>query len=353
MLDVSYNGSYGHFYVERRASALPSQYWATGTTRNQAIDDNLNANVPNPFNVANFASLATTDAKLYNYLRTQGFFTSSTIRKNALLRPFAIMGSDFREQRSYNDSVGYVSYGDLQMQLEKRFSKGFMSSVMYTYAKSTAADFYSNEFDSAPTARPNNNTLPHRFVWSAIYELPFGKGRSFLTSGPMQHVVGGWQLSWIYQIQSGPAMGDFGNRFFYGDINNIANLFNHDNVHSNDIHMWFDPSVAYRGTGAIPANFNGFEGRSANQPGAYQIRMFPTRLDSLRADGIRNWDVKIMRQFHIRERLRSTFSVDLLNATNHTNFSGPDIDPTSPTFGRVTSQRGLSRVIQLNLRFDF
>jgi len=43
----------------------------------------------------------------------------------------------------------------------------------------------------------------------------------------------------------------------------------------------------------------------------------------------------------------------LLNATNHTNFSGPNLDPTSLNFGRVTSQRGLSRVIQFNLRVDF
>ncbi len=47
------------------------------------------------------------------------------------------------------------------------------------------------------------------------------------------------------------------------------------------------------------------------------------------------------------------FSVDLLNAANHTNFSGVSTDPTSRNFGRVTSQRGLSRMIQFNLRLDF
>jgi len=353
VIEASYNGSFADRYVEKRQSALPQKYWATGNVRNQALDDNLNSNVANPFNTANFASLANSDAKLYNYLRTQGFFTGSTIRKNALLRPYPLMGTDFRSQKSFEDSKGNTKYHDLQLQFEKRFAKGFQSSVMYTYATSTAADWYANEFDTQITERPNNNTLPHRVVWSAIYELPFGNGRCWVQSGPAQHIVGGWQLSWIYQIQSGPATGDWGNRFFYGDMNNIASLFNHDGVNSKDIHVWFDPSIVYRGTGAIPSGFQGFEGRSASQPGSYHVRVFPQRMDALRADGIRNWDIRVQRRFRIHERLATSFSADLLNATNHTNFSGPNLDPTNTDFGRVTNQRGLSRLIQFNLRVEF
>ena len=68
-----------------------------------------------------------------------------------------------------------------------------------------------------------------------------------------------------------------------------------------------------------------------------------------------NLDLKVERMFPIKPEngLNARFSVDLLNATNHTNFSGPNLDPTNANFGRVTSQRGLSRVIQFNLRLDF
>jgi len=55
----------------------------------------------------------------------------------------------------------------------------------------------------------------------------------------------------------------------------------------------------------------------------------------------------------VTERLNTSFAVDLLNATNHTNFTGPQTNPTNKDFGRVTTQRGLSRVIQFNLRVDF
>jgi hypothetical protein len=83
--------------------------------------------------------------------------------------------------------------------------------------------------------------------------------------------------------------------------------------------------------------------------------MFPLTLDALRADGIFNLDLKAERTFPIKpERgMMARFSVDLLNATNRTNFSQPERNPTNANFGRVTSQRGLSRVIQFNLRFEF
>jgi hypothetical protein len=96
----------------------------------------------------------------------------------------------------------------------------------------------------------------------------------------------------------------------------------------------------------------GFEGRSALQPGAFHIRVFPVRLDSIRADGIRNWDLRLLRGFPLRESLKLTLSLDALNATNHTNFAAPDTDPTSTTFGQVRSQLGSSRVLQFNVRIE-
>ena len=45
--------------------------------------------------------------------------------------------------------------------------------------------------------------------------------------------------------------------------------------------------------------------------------------------------------------------MDALNATNHTNFAAPNTDPTSTTFGTVTSTNGSARVLQLNMRLDF
>jgi hypothetical protein len=72
-------------------------------------------------------------------------------------------------------------------------------------------------------------------------------------------------------------------------------------------------------------------------------------------DGINNLDLRILRNFKLlrENRLKAQLSADLLNAMNHTNFSPPNVDPRNSAFGRVSAQRGLSRIIQANLRFVF
>ncbi|MEK7409313.1 MAG: TonB-dependent receptor [Acidobacteriota bacterium] len=356
VLDVSYNAAYATIPVASRIDILPEQYWATGNVRRQDIDDALNTNLPNPFNIVNLASLQTSDPRIYNYLRTQGFFTGTTIRRQQLLRPYPnLSGSQgVRPGTSFKDSLGRNKYHDLQVQFERRFSRGFQTAVMYTYAYGQEADYYHSEFDPKPLVyRPQDALRPHRLVWSAVWELPFGRGKSWVTGGPLQHLVGGWQLSWIYQYQNGAATG-WDNRFFYGDMSKLKDVFKQEEVHSKDIHVWFDPSIRITsGAAPVPQGFVGFEGRSALQPGSYHVRVFPTRLGELRNDGIRTWDVKVQRKFRIYERLSFGFAVDLLNMTNHTNFGGPQTNPTNANFGRVTSTNGYQRVIQLNGRIEF
>ena len=54
---------------------------------------------------------------------------------------------------------------------------------------------------------PAGFNIPHRFVTSVLYALPFGKGKRFLNrGGVVNQVVGGWQLSTITTIQSGTSI---------------------------------------------------------------------------------------------------------------------------------------------------
>jgi hypothetical protein len=113
------------------------------------------------------------------------------------------------------------------------------------------------------------------------------------------------------------------------------------------------PSIAYRGSGAIPSGFSGFEGRSGNQPGNFHQRVFPARLGSLRADGFRGWDAKILRRFRMAERANFSVAADILNLTNRTNFGQPVTNPTNLKFGRVTGQQGAGRTLQFTGRLEF
>lgn len=356
MVDFSYNGAYSYIPVTRQLNALPEQYWSKGMARDQANDNYLNANLPNPFNIKYLAPIQQSNPELYKYLASTGFFTSSNLARNRFLRPYPQYSALYTVGDRENLRQGYVTYHDMQLLVERRMTRGVQASFMYTWASSYAGDYYLNQFDRYVSERINDNTRPHRVVLTSIWQTPFGKGRTWVKEGFLSHIVGNWNLSGVYQWQMGEAT-DWGNRFFYGNISkeNLEKLFKHDEVRSKDILQWFDGSIAWRGTGAPPADFVGFDGRTANQPGSYHVRMFPVRLDAIREDGIMNLDLKVERIFPIRQErgIQARFAVDLLNATNHTNFSGPNTDPTSANFGRVTSQRGLSRVIQFNLRVDF
>jgi len=80
LVSVGYAGSYSdHVRTTKKLDSLPAQYWATGNVRNDAIATNLNQNVPNPFLLANFASLQTSDPVTYQWRR--GLFSPA--------RPFA------------------------------------------------------------------------------------------------------------------------------------------------------------------------------------------------------------------------------------------------------------------------
>lgn len=335
VVEVAYTGSYAQTNATRRLDALPQQFWATGMVRNADIEKQMTTNVPNPYNYKNLGALQTSNLILYNFLRTQGRFTSSNIRKHELLRPYSYM----TRLRDTSVPDGRVRYNALEIQLEKRFAAGLMFNVLYTFTDSETRDWYANEFDLLPSWHPNSLTVPHRFVLTSIYELPFGPGRAWLNHGVLGQIIGGWQLSGVYQNQSGPPI-TWGNEFYYGDISELEEAF--EGSRDKDIHQWFDPNVP-------------FEKSSSKRPGTYHVRVFPDRINSLRADGIENLDVRILRSFSLvgEDRLKMNLSLDMLNAFNHTNYGAPTVSPTSSNFGKVTSQRGLPRLINLTLRFVF
>jgi hypothetical protein len=329
VLDVAYAGFYAdRVPIGRTLSALPEQYWASGTVRNDTIANNLNSNVPNPFLLSNFADLRTSSPVVYQDMTTQGFYTSSTIRKNLLLRPFPQMNG----LTNNTSSVGKSQSHGLEVSFQRRFSKGLNLSVAYTRLWLREADFFYNEFEASPSWRTSNDGRPHRLVATSVVELPFGKGRRFAQQGLPSWLFGGFQVGVAYEFQPGPLL-DWGNLFYYGNLQDI-------NTGSRSLDRWFDT-----------ANFE----RSASKlPAAFHRRVFPTRIDGLRADMTNEWDGNVTRNFRIREGLNLQLRMDAMNLQNRSQFAGPSTSPTSTDFGRVTSQSAaFNRFIQIQGRITF
>ncbi|MCS7043906.1 MAG: TonB-dependent receptor [Arcobacter sp.] len=329
VVEVAYAGSYSdRVYVSRPLNPVPEAYWADGLVRNDAVASRLNANVTNPFALANFESLRQNPV-LYQYLSSQGFFTSPTIRVSQLVRPFPHLGS----LNNQDASVGEVRSDALEVSFTRRFARGFNAQVAYTAMDIREADIYLNEFDAAPSWRKSNDGRPHRFTAMTVIEFPFGRGKRWLNSGWAHHVAGGWQLSVIYEYQPGPLI-DFGNLFYYGtSLEDIKKG-------PRTLDRWF--------------NTDNFERVAARGPASYHKRVFPTRIDGLRRDSTNQWNANIQKEFRLWERAALQLRLDALNVFNRSQFDSPNTNPYSTDFGRVTAQTGaINRFLQIQGRIQF
>ncbi len=327
VIEVAYVGSYSdRLEVARTLSALPEQYWASGLARNDAVANNLNANVTNPFNLGNFADLRTSSPLVYSEMATNSFFTSSTIRKNQLLRPYAHMNG-----LSQRMPVGKVKTHEMDASFTRRFSRGFNLNLAYTLLRHRAATSFLNEFDASPSWQLSNSSRPHRLTGSAVCELPFGKRRPYLKSGPLSYLAGGFQVSLVYEWQPGPLL-SWGNLFYYGDLEDI-----HKGLRTLD--RWF--------------NTEGFERASTKAPASFHRRVFPPFVAGVRADALHNCNGSLQREFKFRESLSFQFRVDAMNLQSRSAFSGPNVNPISTDFGKVTSAGRVNRWIQIHGRIQF
>jgi hypothetical protein len=381
-IEVAYLGSRtDQIQTERRLSALPAKYFATGLIRNNALANDLNTQVTNPFNIKNFASLATSHPLVHADMNTQGFFTNNNIAKHQLLRPFPNLspGDGLENGR---DPSGEQKYNHLEVTATKRFSRGYSFQVSYLWSSNLDRTARANEFDELPTWRPTNNSAPHNLSVNFIYEFPFGKGRKWLSDNKwLGAIVGGWQISGIYNKQSGRVY-DLGNWFYYGDdLRDIAK-----DTKDQTADAWFNWQLfpgasrdfsasnrtAYeaRIRSLVPASvlqqMGNICGSGNNQPCAYSnvvpnnfqpnsfhVRVFPNRLNWLRGQGKNQLDANILRRFPVTEKHTLEFRLDMINTFNHVLWDNPNTDINSSNFGRVTTQWNTPRFIQFQLRYVF
>jgi hypothetical protein len=336
MIEVAYWGQFGdRVGVTTRLDYLAESNWNNTTTRNNALANELNRNVTNPFFIGNFQDLRTSNPMLFQHLSTLGRFTSPTIPKNQLLREFPHMNG------LNNNAVpsGRASTHSLEINFQRRFAKGFNLNAAYGATRQMRWDILENEFNQAPSVWwPSDTARPHRFTATGIYELPFGKGRAYLQSGLGNHLLGGWQIAGTYEFQNGPQLA-WGNLFYRGNLDNFEGEASLGG--NKTLNQWFNTGLP-------------FERVASNQPAAFQTRVFPRFLNGLRADGLNQWNVNLLREFRLGERARVQLRGDAINLANRSQMNPPDLNPVSTNFGRVVSQTSsLNRMYQVQARFVF
>ena len=237
------------------------------------------------------------------------------------------------------------SYNALQLGLERRFSKGLFFSVSYTFSK--FLDYNEDNFSSMFPMDPYNLRLerglrqshfPHRFVTAAVWDLPFGKGRAHLQSGPAAWIAGGWQLSNILTLETGEQV-------WITQAANTARTFGRQfrpNLVNDPIRAGSERSLTrWFNTGAFQAPVPLSLGTSAKFP-------------NIQGPGLANLDISLIRFFPVPLRDTTKFELrgDFFNSLNRSNFTPPGGTFGTPNFARVTGAR-LPRTIQLGLKFWF
>jgi hypothetical protein len=314
-------------------NAIPAKYLSTSSVRDDAVINFLSANVKNPF----------------QGLLPGTSFNGSTIQRQQLLRPFPEFG---RIRTRRHDGTAFYHGG--QFRVERRFATGFTLLANYTVSQLTEKVTFLNETDTNYERRIGSDDIPHRVVVSGIWELPFGRGRKFGShwNGFVDGFIGGWQVTGIYQYQSGRPI-DLSSRniYFNGDLSRLRATITGDTVDGT-----FDTSGFYFTDAAVQTNgvVDPAKQRADTRIRlANNIRTFPSRISGFRRQPLNLWDLSLIKNFSVTERVRFQLRGEFLNAFNHPQFGDPNTDPTNSNFGKVTSQNNLPRNVQIGLKLVF
>ncbi|MBO0727062.1 MAG: hypothetical protein J2P52_15770, partial [Blastocatellia bacterium] len=273
----------------------------------------------------------------------------------------------------YQDSNGDANYNGLQVDVKQRYSYGLSLGANYTW--SHALSDILNETDQTAgytwftlrNARLNYGPSPfdRRHIFNAYwtYDLPFGKGRKFLSNNELlDRLVGGWTLGGRETIASG-------NPFILnGGRNTVNNLTQAGVVFGNG----FTPEQLQKALSTVSGGFSSTAlisniadiatitktaTASASQvnPNLYAPASTPGQYGAfvyLRNNNLYLLDMSLNKEVRFTERFRMTFRLVALNFLNHPFFNIGNSSPTSTSFGQITTGSG-TRTMQFRVSLDW
>lgn len=270
---------------------------------------------------------------------------------NVGTRPFAGLNTPlaarFANDIVQQQSTAQSSYNSLQVKVERRLSKGSSFLLAYTFSKSLddasgigtgQDDRPQDSYNLRAQRAVSNFDIPHRFVFSSTFAVPFGKDRKYFKDAPkfIRYLISDFQLNSITTWQSGQpftvTVGSFDAAT--GISNRRPNLVSdpRQNVPNG---FAFNPAAFQ----IPPPGFLGNAGRNIVRGGRYF-----------------NSDFAVFRNFAVPflgEESRLQFRAEFFNVYNKVNFTAPVTSLSNAAFGRYVSNATAPRVIQFGLKFSF
>ena len=335
MVEINYTGSRGvHLYSPYTSlSPLNPSYWLGPNapyTRTQ-----LQAPVSNPF----YGVI--TDPKATN-------LNGKTIQSYRLLRNMpqydGVSGSDPNTADSF--------YHGLQVKWEKRFSKGVAMLAHYTWSKMIddasvtdgnltwlgGSTSFQNPLNFALERSLSQHDVPHRFVLTGDWQLPFGHGKAFgaNVNRVVNGFVGGWEVSSFFILQSG----------FPLQVSQSGGTLWNGTQRPN---LLADPAT----TGSIYDRLNNYFNQSSfSRPAADTFGTAPRTLN-VRGPAVNSLDAALLKKWPIKEKQYLEFRLEASNVRNHPIFSDPPTSYGASNFGVISGTKVGARSVQFGFKYFF
>jgi len=355
LFDIAYAGSKGtHLPMhDQTINQLQPQF----LPKNAVDVGNLTKLVPNPF--------AGNCTGCTGPVQSGGVGTNPTVKAAQLLLPYPQFDNFSLAEPDNRDSI----YHSMQLKVQKRFAAGAQLLASYTISK--LIDNTNSEINWLEAAAPSWNDanaynlrgersldgfdVPQRLVIGGIMDLPVGHGKRFAgnADGIADKVIGGWGINTIITFQRGfpIIIGGCPGALSNSGIPNVGcsrptrTALSHLTTGSLDQKLahWFDNSVFVNG-----------------DPNVYNYGTDSRTEPNIRSDGAKNFDFAAFKntKFGPDGRIGLEFRAEFFNLFNRVQFNPPNTsccangNPNS-TFGQVTGQYNLPRVIQFALRTTF
>ena len=259
----------------------------------------------------------------------QGPLSGETVPRQQLLRPYPQFLNVMRQAPAWGNTV----YHSFQLRVEKRLARGVTALVAYTISKnigdiSNAQNAYDRRAERALT----EFDAPRRLTVSALWQVPFGRRHWFF---------GGWQISTFDTFQSG---------FPVAFALSRPNIFAAGASQRPDAAG--EPMAGIRGgvTSRLACYFNT---AAFAQPREFTFGNLSPRIGTVRTPGMNNINVRLAKDFRLKDTLHLGLRASSFNLPNHPVFSGPNTSLGGSSFGRIFNQANLGRQTELALKIVF
>jgi hypothetical protein len=335
-----------------------------GTDPNQltrtVVAEDFRAPSYDQFSLGAERQLATDLALRVGYVGTFGNDLFQTLDGNPRL-PFSTQRVDpSRGVIRLRANTAESWYHSLQTQLDKRFSRGLSASVHYTWSRfeDTASEIFNpsvgevavaqDSFDLAAERGRSTYDRPHRLSGNFVYELPWRIRQEDLAG----KILGGWQISSFFTFQSGGPFTVLNGSDPTGALAGIDGLVGNairPNLNSTlDLSSMTIEELRAAGGAAL---FRPLCGNPSPTCAGERVGNVPR--NSLRADGIANLDIGIVKNTRFVNGQNIQIRIDMFNATNTRNFGIPEGRINSVNFLNQWATNGGNRRIWAALRYTF